>query len=55
MINYNSQKLFKIFEQALWSNIVQRLDICIRAHQILFIPFLSGCALSDKNITIFFF
>ena len=39
-------------EQSLWYNIVHWLDICIRTHQVLFIHFLSGCALLDKNITI---
>ena len=39
-------------EQSLWYNIVHGLDICIRTHQVLFIHFLSGCVLLDKNITI---
>ena len=39
-------------EQSLWYNIVHGLDICIRTHQVLFIHFLAGCVLLDKNITI---
>ena len=45
-------KIILNVEQALWYNDVHGLDICIRTHQVLFIHFLSGCVLLDKNITI---